>query len=322
MIAINRCVYADYSSVDFNLCCQLAFDSDSGESDSFLNREAVASESYRGSFKRVHNYKYQDVFAPTITFIKRDFGDFTLEEQRRILKWLTSKDTPSFLTVYHDDSEIISYEILGAFTEITPYKIGNGRTVGYVAKFESIAPWAFSQLNTIIKDVSDPTDNIVTVEVETDDAQNAIYPRITIQQDSLSSVVQVGHAMTDADEWIEDTVYYYNKDKKYYWLDADGVKHNSATNDSGFETTSVSITNTHETDTEFKTIVKHDVKGETVVLDGANKIVSSSRANGRIFGDDFDFKWMPLHEGKNVFSVIGNCTIKLEWREPRKVGDF
>ena len=189
MISVHRLIYNSYSSKDFDLCCQLAFDSDSGETSAFLSREAVASETHRGDFKRVSSYKYSESFAPTITFIDKNFGDFDFDRQRKILKWLTSKDTASFLTVYHDDSEVVSYEILGGFTEIQTYKMGNGRVVGFTAVFESIAPWAFSSLYTISKDVSNPLDNKIIINLETDDPQNAVYPRITIQQDSNTNVI-------------------------------------------------------------------------------------------------------------------------------------
>ena len=322
MISVNKILYAGYSSRDFDLKTCLSFEGDSGDVGAFLNREAVMSESYRGDFRRVHNYKYSDVLAPTLTFIKDDFSDFTLEEQRKVLKWLTSKNTASFLTVHHDDSEVISYEILGGFIEINTHKAGNGRVVGFTAVFESVAPWAFSPLKTITKDVSRPTDNTITINLETDDLQSAVYPRITIGQDSDTNIITINRAMGDTDNWIEGSVFKYGN--TYYWVDAEGVKHTSTTNSSNFDTTSVSIRNTHTDDkgniNVFDTLVKNNIKGETVVLDGANKVVSSS--SNRIFGDDFSWNWTPLYDGKNDLSFIGNCTVTIEYREPRKVGEF
>lgn len=323
MIAINRCIYAGYSSQDFDLKTCLSFDGDSGETDTFINREAVASESYRGDFKRVHSYRYTDVLAPTISFIKADFSDFTKEDVRRVLKWLTSKDTASFLTVYHDDSEVISYEILGAFIDIKTYKLGNGRVVGIQAVFESVAPWAFSSLYTITKNVSSPTDNKITINLETDDSQNAVYPRITIQQDGITNVITINHEMDDQDNWVEGSVFKYGD--TYYWVDSKGVKHTATTNSSDFETTSVSIRNTHTDDKNnvsvFDALVKNNVKGEIIVLDGANRVVSSSSAT-RIFGDDFSWNWTPLYEGKNELSFVGNCAVTVEYRYPIKCGEF
>lgn len=332
MISIHRLIYNGYSSEDFDLCCQLAFDSDNGEGNSYLSREAIASETYRGDFKRVSSYKYSESLAPTITFIDKDFGNFDLERQRKILKWLTSKDAISFLTVYHDDSEVVSYEILGGFTEIQTYKLGNGRVVGFTAVFESIAPWAFSPLQTITKNVSSPTDNKITINLETDDPQSAVYPRITIQQDSTTNIITINHEMGDKDTWVEGSVFKYGNN--FYWVDAKGVKHTSTSDTSGFDTTSVSIRNIHTDDygevTAFDTLVKNNIKGEKIILDGANRVVSNyiidesgkEIVGTRIFGDDFSWNWIPLYEGKNELSFVGNCIVTIQFRYPIKCGEF
>ena len=322
MIAVNRIEYSNLNSIDLDLIVDISFDGEGGETSAYLNREAVASESYRGEYKRVYCYKYNEVFSPKFTFIKKGFEDFTQEDVRHVLKWLTSKDTASFLTVYHDDSEVISYEILGAFTEIQTYKLGNGRVVGITAIFESIAPWAFSPLQIITKDVSNPSDNKITINLETDDVQSAVYPRFTIQQDSLTNIISIDHPMTDIDDWVEGSVYQYNN--RYYWIDAQGVKHDSATNNSNIQTTSIFIRNTYTDEygkvSAFDALVKNNIKGETVVLDGANKVVSSSST--RIFGDDFSWSWLPLYEGKNELSFVGNCTVTMEYRYPINCGEL
>ena len=333
MISVNRIKYAGYSSQDFDLICDLSFDSDDGETSTYLSREAVASETYRGDFKRVSSYKYSEVLAPTITFIDKDFGEFDFERHRKILKWLTSKDTASFMTVYHDDSHVVSYEILGAFIDIQTYKNGNGRVIGIVATFESISPWAFSPLQTILeKDVSDPDDNKITINLETDDS-TPVYPRITIKQNSDTNIIQIDSGMVEDDErWVEGSVFQH--ENTYYWIGSDGVKYNESDNTSDIETTSVYIANIY-TDgkgniSEFNTLVKRNIKGERVVLDGANRVVSSfiiddsgkETINNKIFGDNFDFNWIPLYEGRNELSFIGNCVVTIEYRYPIKCGEY
>ena len=300
----------------------LAFDEDEGDTDTFLGREAVASESHNGHFKRVHNYKYNNVLTPKLTFIKEGYETFTFEEQRKVLKWLTSHDTASFLTVYHDDSEVVSYEILGGFIEINTYKNGTGTVIGFTATFESISPWAFSTLHTITKDVSNPLDNTIVINLETDDSQSAVYPRITIQQ-SDSNIITINHAMGDKDDWVEGSVFYDGKN--YYWFDAkENRRITSTTNTSNLNTTSATIRNTHTDDygkvRVFDTLIKHNVADEKVVLDGANRVISGSST--RIFGDDFSWNWTPLYEGKNELAFVGNCTVTVEYRYPIKCGDF
>jgi hypothetical protein len=68
-------------------------------------------------------------------------------------------------------------------------------------------------------------------------------------------------------------------------------------------------------------IVKNNTSNEKVIVDGANQIVSSTSTK-RIFGDDFNLVWLPLYDGKNELTVEGNCTVTLEWREVRKVGEY
>ena len=221
-----------------------------------------------------------------------------------------------------DDSEVIEWSALGNWVNVSQYKLGSGRIVGYVAEWESATPWAFSPLQTITKDVSDP-DNKITINLETDEPQNAVYPRITIQQ-SNSNIIQINHEMDDKDNWVEGSVFQYGN--AFYWVDAEGVRHTSTSPDDipNLQTTSVYIKNTHTDDNNklnvFDTLVKNNVVGEKVILDGANKVVSSSST--RIFGDDFDFNWIPLYEGKNELTFVGNCTVTIEYREVRKVGEF
>ena len=65
----------------------------------------------------------------------------------------------------------------------------------------------------------------------------------------------------------------------------------------------------------------NNASDETVTIDGANKIIKTSLTR-RIFGDDFNWAWLELYDGKNEITVDGNCDVKLEWREVRKVGEY
>lgn len=313
------------SSLEMDLWTELCFDEDNGDVETHLSREAVISESYNGSFKRAHGYKWGESLTFSVTFIKQNYEEFTEQENRKVLKWLTSLPNASFVDIYMDDSEVISWSALGNWINISQYKLANGRIAGYVAEFEAVTPWAFSALQTITKDVSDPTDdkNKIIIDIETDEPQSAIYPRITIRQDSNTNIIEVKQPMTDADNWVQGSVFHYND--TYYWIDSEGKKHESTENTSDIETTSVSIKNTYTDDNgnvkTFDALVKNNIKGETVVLDGANRVVSSSTEN-RIFGDNFSWDWIPLYEGKNELSFVGNCTVTVEYREVRKVGEF
>lgn len=357
MISANRIEFRGYSSVDFDLKTCMAFESDSGEVSTYLTREAVASESYRGEYKRIHNFKYTETFNPKFTFIKDGFRDFEVDEVRKVLRWLTSSHNASFLTVYKDDSNVVHFEILGGFSEASLHKLGNGRVVAITATFESAYPYALSPLKTITKDVSDPSNNTITINIDTDEPEIAVYPRITIKQKD-SVIVDVNHEMItnkkwgDDEDWIDGTVYKYVNDDGDTWYYYQ--KHDTTTDDKGntinISEPTATQTNPTKNNTKTSVVIKNiyadqngktqvvklritnNVRNEVVILDGANKIVSSWSLNdddiltqntARIFGDDFvDWAWLPLYDGINTIEVIGNCEVTFEYREPRKIGEF
>lgn len=330
MISPHKIKFNNIESIDLpilDLVIEVAFESDNGETSTHLNREAVTSETFDGRYKRVHGYKYSESFSPKFTFTKKELDDFSMDEVRIVLKWLTSTSQTALLDVYYDhrdDVAIIDWSAIGGWTEISTYKLGNNRTVGITATFEAVTPYALSDLEIKSKSLSESKIDAFTIE--TDDPQSPIYPRITIQQNSESSLVEIDHAMTDDDRWLEGTVYHYSAGNMYYWIDASGQKHDSPTNTSNIETTSVVIRNTHKVNNQvvgvFETFIKNNVMSETVVLDGANRVVSSSRTTSRIFGDDFDWQWIPLYEGENELTFIGNCMATVEYRTPIKCGEF
>lgn len=178
-IKYNKISSNELNVLDLIMC--VAFDSDNGETSTFLNREAVASETHDGRYKRVARYKHNEVFSPKFTFMKKGFGDFTMEEVRMVLKWLTSLDTTSVLDVYYDDSEAVSWSAIGGWTEISTYKYANNRTVGITATFEAVTPYALSDLRRPDPITITSTNNKFTIEIDTDDNQ-PVYPRVTIQE--------------------------------------------------------------------------------------------------------------------------------------------
>lgn len=321
---IKKINYNSMASTDFptfNLIVNCSFDSDNGETSSFLNREAVASERHDGSYQHVHKYKYNERFAPKVTFLKEGFADFEQSEVRTVLSWLTSKSTASFADFYDDiDSNAITFSVLGGWTDIQVYKLSNARVVGIVATFESVHPYALSPMFTVEKTITTP--QTFTINCETDEVSSLIYPKVTITQGN-SVVVQadsnlgsqfVANVGAPAD-YVPGTVYQYNGN--CWWVGADDKMIMNATNTSGFITTSVIIENLT---VKSKTVVGGNVIGEVVTLDGANRVIGSSAT--RTFGDTFNWQWMPLTEGNNEIKIMGNCTVKIEYREVRKIGEW
>lgn len=331
MVSPHKIRYNNISSNELNidLIIEVAFDSDSGETSSYLNREAIVSETYDGRRRHVMRYKYNESFSPKFTFVKKNFGDFSQEEVRQVLKWLTSKDTTAVLDVFYDhedDSEIVDWACIGNWTEISTYKLGNNRTVGIVATFEAVTPYAMSDLYTMTKTISNPADNKIIIDIDTDD-NKPVYPRVTIKQIGLVVRIPDNTVYTTVTDMVPNTVYFNGT--TYYWKTPesnDGVYFHSSTTKPTLTTTSVKFTNTH---TDFfnqskvlsSVIIKNNNSTEQVVLDGANKIVSSSSVR-RIFGDDFNWNWLELYDGKNEITIEGNCEVKLEWRTVIKCGEY
>lgn len=336
MISPNRIKYAGIFSDELNmpdLIMDVAIDGDNGEVQTFLNRESVASESYDGRYKRIYQFKYSETFSPKFTFFKKDFSEFSMEDVRAVLKWLTSKDTTALLEVYYDDSNVVTWASIGGWIEPQTYKLANNRTIAITATWDSIMPFALSDLYTVTKTISDATNNKITIEIDTDD-NKPVYPRITINHGygdapTPHTVVNIptGVEYNHLSDMVENTVYFNGA--TYYWKTEPGTDEayfNSSTTDPNLSTTSVRFTNQHtdffnQPSAPVVTVVKNNTDTEQVVLDGANKIVSTDRTR-RIFGDDFNWQWLELYDGKNEITIEGNCEVTLEWREVRKVGDY
>jgi hypothetical protein len=302
--------------------------------------------------------------------MKPDFKDFSMEDVRAVMKWLTMKDTTALLEVFYDDSNVVTWASIGGFVDLQTYKLANNRTIAITATWDSVSPFALSDIHTITKTPT-VTDNTVTIEVDTDDNQ-PVYPRITIKQRGTIVSLPTGTTLNmysdmvpntvyhngttyywksdtpalvtgstepdygwtkeirdtvyvESDEIKDETVYYYTADQKYRWIDPYTFK--SSTSNPKLETTGVKITNRHydffnQPSTPVVMSVKNNTATETVVIDGANKIVSSTNTR-RIFGDDFiNWAWLPLYDGRNEITIEGNCEVAFEFREVRKVGEY
>lgn len=420
--------WAGMSSLDFDVWTELSFDEDSGQTSTFLNRENITTEHYDGK-RTIHRSKYQEVLSPTITFIKQDYENFDFDENRKILSWLTSRENPGFLEIFHDDSEVVSYRLFGNWIEIEQYKLGNGRVVGYVATFESTHPYAWSRKFTypeVHVDIAEISNNneendyltvsgkqSIKITCNSDEYNKLLFPKVTIIFDDGIIYFPVESNPQDApDKMIPNVIYKwheeYRKATSYqedfvYYSDTKGTLADpqpSSATEIGNRTYYIKVSQDHlyininqgdqsdqgkveilntyasetppsnllaegyyyfSTDQTVRKIVKDDknnllwkivshvgaavkidndytlngepVKkeviiaggalGETVILNGANKIISSTNNNQlNTIGDDFNWEWPSFVAGDNTLAVTGNCKIKFEWLEPRKVGSL
>ena len=381
MIDAHRIVYNGLDSLDLNLTPHLCFDSDNGAASSFLNRDAIFTEVYDGSRKYIHGSKYIDSAMPKFTLIKQDFSDFTSDENRRVLSWLTSSSKPSWLEVYQDDSNVYSYRYFCVPTTVEQYKLSNGRVVGYEFEIFSDAPYAWSR-NLTYPEKKEETDsdslavsekNEFTITCNTDEYNKPVYPKITVtfkgknkyfpvnvnplEENTYPMVPNVIYSWMDTAKiehlyvnlnsaehngkyeiGVFDTEQEANNstmNKYYYFSNDDVIKVTVKTIENGttryhWESVTkigmaVKIGNTYEIDgitTTKESIIAGGAMDEVIVIDGMNKLISGTRGTtAKVIGDHFNWEWIPLIYGENKITVMGNCRIKFEWLEPRKVGN-
>ena len=225
-------IFSDTGLGDLDIILDVSFDSDNGAMSTYLNRSAIAAESHDGRYKNTTRYKYDELFSPQFTIVKRDFSDFTQEQARRVLKYLTSTDKPALLEVYYDgDSNVVDWACIGGWTNIETYKIANSRTVGIVAQFEAITPYAMSRLYDITRTISSVADNKIIIKIDTDD-NRPVCPRVTINHGynpDKTSAVSIPHTVvelpgdvefnniTDMADYVENTIYRNAATGTYYY---------------------------------------------------------------------------------------------------------
>jgi hypothetical protein len=383
MIDAHKVVFNGLDNFEFDITPHLSFDGSNGGESSFLNRDSIYSEHYDGSFRRIHSYKYNEVLSPTFTFLKENFSDFDESENRRVLSWLTGSSKPGWIEIYKDDSNVISYRLFGNFIDVEVYKLGNSRVVGYVATFESSAPYAFSRPMSWPQNLdnlpqyeyqlvnSSKENTQFKIECETDEYSKVLYPKVTIKYKSDSIYLPVnGQTDPTADDtydMIPNVIYSY---KETLRININGERHvvtpltieGAELNPEGYKSSGYCYSPTHKDirkavegetqgtwvwesvgkvyaavqienkyklngeDKSTTTWIAGGVDGETIVLDGENKIVYNKTQNDKdvvmIIGDRFNFNWFPLAYGTNNITIIGDCEIKFEWVEPRKVGSL
>lgn len=140
--------YRNEYSTKYDLITNIAFSEDTGFSQMSTATavEAITSDKYDGT-KIDYSSRYTEQIELQITMIKKDYSDFSRDEKRAILRWLSSHKQASWLSLYdEDESEIIQF--FGRFASVEE-KTADSRTVGFFATFVSPFPYGFSPLREI-----------------------------------------------------------------------------------------------------------------------------------------------------------------------------
>lgn len=243
----------------------VGFDDNSGEHDSFLSMDSVYIDKFDGTKRYDYGAKYNSVANISVSMIKNNRENFTKDEVRNVLKWLTGSKMVSWLDLYNSEDNI-DYSFLGRFVDAKIYQNGS-IAYGITAFFESISPFAYSGIKKVETNVSDPTN--IQIVCDSDDLDTYIYPKVIFQNSNFG-----GAPLTIHNSRIDS-----NEDVKLLNLAANEV------------------------------ITMND-----------NQIIYSDNSF-KIFGDDFNYKWLKLISGTNNITINGNGNISIQYRDIIKIGD-
>ena len=140
--------YRQKTNKDFGLITSVAFGNDAGfdQIGTATAVEGVTSDKYDGT-RIDYSAKYLECVELQITMVKDNYEDFTREDKRAILRWLSANKQASWIEFYDSDGgEII--QVFGRFTSIEE-KTADSRTIGMIATFTSPFPYGFSPLREI-----------------------------------------------------------------------------------------------------------------------------------------------------------------------------
>lgn len=320
----NNFKYLDKNSIDQGLIVT-AFDPDDGFMDSFLSMEPIQENYYDGTKKFDYGAKYNSTYVVNITVIKSDKSDFSLSEVRSLSRWLTGSRTNSWLEVGPSINNI-KYSFLGRVTNLQPRKI-DGRTIGFLIEFTSVAPWAFSSPQEFSCDIGQSVNTDATgvlkrtnagsdefgcdVEGQGVEGQLILCPGLDhnsyflVERDGSENGVIAYVDNTYHADIINESDDLYT----YIYLDIDYENING---------TFIHILNSTLNE---KTIIENVKANEHITISSRQFIISN--IINKVFGSNFNFVWPRLKPGTNnmVIGGDGRGSVKFTYRYPMKIGD-
>ena len=186
--------YQNKSNTDFGLCV-VTFSPDNGESDSYLSMESIYTDNYNGTMRYDYGAKYDTTTMLYITMIKDNYSDFSQVELRQILNWLTGLRQVSWLDLYKDDSDEISFSFLGRVTDVKLQKM-DARVIGLKVEFTSVSPWAYSGIRQY--DLSlDGSELLYPILNASDEDSVYVYPKIVFTNKNANGSLQLLNITTN-----------------------------------------------------------------------------------------------------------------------------
>lgn len=303
----------------------VAFEPDEGFKDTFLDMDQISEDYYDGTKKFLYGTRYNSTASVNITIVKMDGTDWSIDDNRKALRWLTGARTASWLDLCPYKHEtlgwISSYSFLGTVKSPQQYKL-DGRVVGLSFEFASITPWAYSSEQVFDRSIEqalivDGNGVLTAKEISVDENGvlcNSATPGVgacfCVDDKGVLYVENIIIALIDNQT---DDLY------SYIYLDIefinDTCKYLEIRNETLGEITRVENLNLKE---------KVDITGrQFIIAYTKNQLTDEWENKQRIFGDDFNFVWPRLAPGLNNFVIEGNGNgnAKFKYRYPMKVGD-
>lgn len=129
---------------------------------------------------------------------------------------------------------------------------------------------------------------------------------ITSSSIAFSDEREYNYTLTDLDKVIEN-IFVYNDEEIFIYPEMEITM---------LESGNLTITNSRETDTTYKTVINNLVVGEVITI--KNDDITSSINTHNIL-NDFNLMWLRLYDENNVITFSLKCTVTIKFREYRKL---
>lgn len=117
---------------------------------------------------------------------------------------------------------------------------------------------------------------------------------------------EYNYTLTDADKVIEN-IFIYNDEEIFIYPEMEITM---------LEAGNLTISNSRETDSTYKTVINNLVVGEVVTI--KNDDITSSVGTHNIL-NDFNLMWLRLYDENNILTFSLKCAVTIKFREYRKL---
>lgn len=127
--------------------------------------------------------KYSSPITFKFTLVKESGDSFSLDERRKLLRWLGSKEYKRLDFI--SDENPSGWYYIGSFTQIDLRRAGSMGTVGIICTFENNSSFAYLSHSITYKDV---TNNMIKTLYCDNDIDGYLYPEIKVKSNQTGNI--------------------------------------------------------------------------------------------------------------------------------------